>query len=321
MLKTQRKIAFYDVSLKGRSSEFQAPSSMPLRIAFNILMALPVSARIVSFNNKLTSFYISQLSQDGQLVSILLNKSDRAVADPVFSDPAKRVRRTAQKTVQEGQDYSVHVLIRLPLNDVEPALALVEVCRGFSIGSVAKMLDSILRSTWRANPKYFRQTHPDGSIDDDGKPKVMVVSQSFEFFGHVSLELAQDLEGGTIRDVELISNREVNTDFDQGDYLVQRRRSIVLGVKDSVSTLGILAKLRNTFSRQKPSYDRAVVKFKTSENQDRVAEYDIENGRFEGYVKKEVLDGFEYELKSSYDDFCVPILARMKTLILKETGG
>jgi hypothetical protein len=45
---------------------------------------------------------------------------------------------------------------------------------------------------------------------------------------------------------------------------------------------------------------------------------DTDDASAQGYVKKEKLDDFEFDLKSSYDKFCDAILGKMKELLVLE---
>ena len=61
-----------------------------------------------------------------------------------------------------------------------------------------------------------------------------------------------------------------------------------------------------------------LIKFKTPTGVDRTVEMDTDDASAQGYVKKEKLDNFEFDLKSSYDKFCDAILGKMKELLVPE---
>ena len=76
--------------------------------------------------------------------------------------------------------------------------------------------------------------------------------------------------------------------------------------------------MKNVFTNKKNDYSRARIKFKTPTGVDRTVEMDTDDASAQGYVKKEKLDDFEFDLKSSYDKFCDAILGKMKELLVPE---
>ena len=89
---------------------------------------------------------------------------------------------------------------------------------------------------------------------------------------------------------------------------------MVLTLKDEADK-GKFNIIKNVLTKKKDDYSRARIKFKTPTGVDRTVVMDTNDVSAQGYVKKEKLDGFEFDLKSSYDKFCDVILERMKDLL------
>lgn len=238
------------------------------------------------------------------------------MSDPVFTIPAEGKRRTAEKLEEEGQDFSVHVLIQLPVDDLNPALVLVEYCAGLGMHVVRRLLNQILRDAKNLAPSEFEQFHPDGSVDEKGLPKKYNVTFSCDFEGHVSDDLKSDLDNGKIQSIELITEKEQHSNIDEDGYIKEKCKTLVLTLKDSENPVrDKFDRIKKVFKRKKDDYSRARIKFKTPEGIDRTVEMDTDDASVYGYVRKAKLDGFSVDLKSSYAEFCDEILGKMTELL------
>jgi hypothetical protein len=319
MKKTERLIFYYDLSVGADSRTFKAPKPISVRKAFQLMELVPLEQRVKQLSKGREELYVSDWTWDGDVISILLNKSDKGMSDPVFTIPKERKRRTAEKQDQEGQDFSVHLVIQLPKDDLQPALVLIEYCSGLGIFIVQRLLNQILHDAKNIDAKEFEQVHPDGSVDANGKPKKYNVVFKCEFDGHISDDLKYDLDHGKIQSIELITEKEKFTNIDEDGYIQEKCKILVLSLKDEDKSVkekfGVIKKL---FKNKKDDYSRARIKFKTPTGVDRTVEMDTNDASAQGYVKKEKLDDFDFDLKSSYDKFCDAILGKIKELLLPE---
>jgi hypothetical protein len=135
-----------------------------------------------------------------------------------------------------------------------------------------------------------------------------------EFEGHISDDLKYDLDNGKIQSIELITEKEKYTNIDEDGYIQEKYKTLVLTLKDEADK-GKFNIIKNVLTKKKDDYSRARIKFKTPTGVDRTVVMDTNDVSAQGYVKKEKLDGFEFDLKSSYDKFCDVILERMKDLL------
>lgn len=280
---------------------------------------VPLERRIKQMSKGREELYVSDWKWDGDIISLLVNKSDKGMSDPVFTIPKEKKRRTAEKQEQEGQDFSVHMVVQLPQDDLQPALILVEYCAGLGIFVIQKLLNQILHDAKNLAPQDFEQFHPDGAVDDNGKPKKYNVVFKCEFDGHISDDLKNDLDNGKIQSIELITEKEKYTNIDEDGYIQEKCKTLVLTLKDEDKPVkDKFNLLKKVFTNKKDDYSRARIKFKTPTGVDRTVEMDTNDASAQGYVKKEKLDSFEFDLKSSYEKFCDAILGKMKELLQRE---
>lgn len=320
MKKSERLVFYYDLSISASSRTFAVPKTISVRKAFELMQLVPLEQRIKEISKGKEFLYISDWNWKDDIISILVNKSDKDMSDPVFSNPIKNERRTAQKQEDEGQDFSVHLVIQLPKNDIEPALMLIEYCTGLGVFTIHKLLNQLMKDAKNICPTDYEQLHPDGALDSDGLPKTYNVNFRCEFAGHISDDLKHDLDYGKVQSIELITNKEEFTPFDDDGYIQEKCKTLVLTLKDEQHPIqDKFDRIVKVFKKQMDEYSHAKVKFKTPTGVSRTVEMDTVEGLARAYVKKEKLDGFEFDLKSSYDKFNDPILRKMKDLLLGGT--
>lgn len=280
---------------------------------------VPIEQRYKESGKGLELLYVADWDWTDNIISILVSKSDKSMSDPVFTIPREGRRRTAEKEEQEGQDFSVHVVIKLSDNDIDPALAIIEYCSGLGIFVVQRLLNQVLVDAKKILPADFEQFHPDGSVDEKGKSKKLNVAFKCAFQGHVSDELKDDLNKGKIQSIELITDKDQYTAFDEDGYIKEKCKTVVLTLKDEEHPLkDKYDRIVKVFKSKKDDYGRAKIKFKSPEGIDRTVDMDTEEGVAQAYVKKAKLDGFAGDLKSSYAKFSDQILGKMKGLLAPE---
>jgi hypothetical protein len=109
MKKTERLVFYYDLSIRAESRTFEAPKPISVRKAFQLMELVPIENRLKETSKGREQLYVSDWKWEGDIISILVNKSDKGISDPVFTIPQKKQRRTAEKQEEEGQDFSVHI--------------------------------------------------------------------------------------------------------------------------------------------------------------------------------------------------------------------
>ena len=320
MKKTERLVFYYDLSISAKSRTFDAPKPISVKKAFELIQLVPLNQRTKNLAKGNELLYMSDFEWTDDIISILINKSDKGISDPIFTIPKENKRRTAEKIEEEGQDFSSHIVIKLPNKDIGPALVIIEHCPGLNVSTIKTLLNNIINDAKKISPDQFKQMHPDGSVDNDGKPKKYDVTFKCELDGHISNELKYDVDHGKIQTIELITDKEQYTPFDEEGYVKEKCKTLVLTLKDSEQSVADkFNRIVNVFKKQKDNYSHARIKFKTPSGLNRTVNMGTADGLAQHYVKKEKLDGFELDLKSSYDKLNKPILNKMKELLLPET--
>lgn len=316
MKKTERLVFYYDLSIRAESRTFEAPKPISVKKAFQLMELMPMENRLKEASKGREQFYVSDWKWEDDLISILINKSDKGMSDPVFTIPKEKKRRTAEKQEKEGQDFSVHVMVQLAQDDQQAALVLIENCAGLGVYAVQRLLNQILHDAKQFNPLDYEQFHPDGAVDDKGKPKKYNVDFKCEFKGHISDDLKYDLDNGKIQSIELITEKEKHISIDEDGYIKEKCKTLVLTLKDEGNPVkDKFNRIKKVITNKKDDYSLARIKFKTPTGVDRTVAMDANDVLAQSYVKKEKLDGFEFDLKSSYEKFCDAILEKMKNLL------
>jgi len=158
--------------------------------------------------------------------------------------------------------------------------------------------------------------HLDGSVDASGNPKKCNVAYKCDFKGHISDDLKYDLDNGKIQSIELITEKEKSQNFDEDGYIVEKCKTLVLTLKDEESPLkDKFNRIVDVFKKQKDDYSKARIKFKSPTGIDRTVEMETAQGLVEAYVKRDKLEGFEFDLLGSYETFDDKIIEKMKRLL------
>jgi hypothetical protein len=321
MKKKERMVYFYDVVIVPSSQTCATPSPISVQTALGLIEKLPKEQREHAYSRGQQHFYIEDWrnAKNSSGVALLINKSDKEIADPVFTEPAKKKRRTVKKIDQEGQDFSVHILFKFPKDPVMPALALVESCNGLGIVVLQRFLSKLIDTAKDLTPALYVQNHPDGSLDLNGKPKTCNVKYHFRFDGHISGELVDDLNAGKIQSIELITDREKETPFDEEGYIVEKTKSLTLQTLDErhrIKNKG--RRILDFIASKKADYSKARIKFVTDTGVPRTVDLDADDTADNKYVKREKLVDFETDLKGSYEAIHPELLSQMAKLLKGE---
>lgn len=313
MKKTERLVFCYDISIIAKPE-----SAKPLTVeaSIDLIRKIPEQKRTMDEQKRKEYFYVSDIKQDNDIYCILLNKSDRDISNPIFSDPLQQQRREVKKFENEGQDFSSHIMIKLPTRETDPALMLVEYCHGFGgITMIKKLLNHLLTQTKEDNKDIFTQNHPDGSINDDGSQKKRDITFSFDIVGHISDQLKADLEKGELRNVELITEQNLKENFDEHGYFEEQKTTVTLRPNKRSIGERVYEKIMGMISDKKSKYERAKIRFKSPEGKEHVVDVIATDTSATLYVKKNKISNFENDLLSSYDKIYEPIFSKMKEII------
>lgn len=317
MKKNERIVYYFDASIGSYSQSFEAPKTISVKAALSLIDTLSAAARRKATQKGLQIVYIKDMQIYPDKAVLLINKSDQTVSDPVFSDLVENKRRTIKKKTNEGQDYSIHLVIYFKTSKDGNDLVLCEYFSGITIVTIQRLLNNLLRDVKHSKPEQFEFTHPDGSKDRQGKPKKYIVNYKFEFDGHISNEFADDLNHGKIHSVELINEQGYEMPFDEDGYVKKKFQSITLGIDDEkTALLDKLKILKKVFKKNKQNYSKAKVRFKSPEGTERTVDIDMETEmpNIDNYIKKARIDSFDKPLQSSYESINDEIVNKISKL-------
>ena len=313
MKKTERLVFCYDISVVAKP---ESAKPITVKDSIDLIRKIPKEKRTMDEQKRKEYFYISDIKQDNNIYCFLLNKSDRDISTPIFSDPLQQQRREVKKFENEGQDFSSHIMIKLSTKETNPALMLVEYCHGFGgITMIKKLLNHLLSQTKEENKNIFTQNHPDGSLNDDGTQKKREVSFSFDIIGHISDQLKADLEKGELKNIELITEQNLKEDFDEEERFEEQKTTVTIRPKKGSLGGGVCDKIMRMISNKKSKYERAKIRFNSPEGKEHVVDVMTADTSTTLYVKKNKISNFESDLLSSYDKIYDPIFLRMKEII------
>ena len=315
MKKNERVILFFDLEITAEAKDNLSPKPLSIKCAFEILDKIPKENRIKYTSKEREALYISDIKQRNGIITVLINKSDTTIADPVLSNPKIKERRVVSKKPNEGQDYSSHILLVTNENDPSQALALIESCQGLGASTIKFALESIIKNAETIAPENFTRTHPKGDVDKNGNPRKYGIKHIFTFKAHPSEQFKHDINNGTIHSIELIRNRTHNESFDTEGYFQEERSTLCIKPINKTSLIGrAFLPLSKILNSRATDYDKARIKFKTPEGLERSISYDLHTPNNLEYVKKEIISDFSEELKSSYDTINPQIENKMQDL-------
>lgn len=317
MKQTERLVSFYDVQIQSHSRTFEAPTTISTLQAMELLLSLPPESRIAENRTGTQLAYIKDAARNGDVFHLLINKCDKELADPAFSNPKASQWRTADRAAGEGLDFSCHVVIRTSGNPLVRATAIVEVCPGLPIVFIQRFLNYLLRDVKKIRPLDFTFPHPDGALGNDGRPKTYNSTFRFQFDGHPSNELEEDMDSGSIAGVDLIDYRTAATHVDQHGYVREVSKRVQLSVENDTPGSKV-ALLKGIFAQKSQNYSNARIRFRTEDGIGRsvtVRTDDFTVGVDAIFVKKERIHNFVNRLKQSYTSLNAETIAKMQALL------
>jgi hypothetical protein len=303
----ERLITFFDLKLTAYGladrQKYSVPA-FPLRTLISKIHALKVANQCPSLKGKAETIYLADIDVDqAQTRAVLLiNLSDKAASDTVYSAPERGHRRVLQKINDEGSDFSAHIVISLnPTDNVY--LTILEITPGLASGKITRFLTHLFKFCSRVDRAAFTQPHPNNAVDAQGRPIRIVTRHVAQLDGHPSDELLRDLEAGTLGTIELIDKRNENLPWDNVGRTREIARTVLLRPGQVAGTNW--DRIRDALARAaREHYGEARVRFKTATKIGRTVVLETEHMNLANdskFVKKEKLEGFANPLDSSHD--------------------
>lgn len=274
-------------------------------------------------NNGAINFYCSDFQIKNDRYEFLINVSNSTLSDPVFSGKQNRrkTRRIIQKnvTLNEGLDFSSHVIIQLPssdINDLNEALILIECIDGLHINNIIKFFNYCLKKVQNSNLSEFQQLDPSGGIDASGNPLVINVDYKLEHRINPTPDIIAMINSSSVKNLILIDDRTINTPLDERGYFTESEKSLNVSVSEQLNkSLNKWQSIKNFIFRQKRDYQHARIILRQDENKP-IKKIDVEtSGDFTNAISQSFYIKTSVDLLSSYEKFCEPILIEMRKLL------
>lgn len=238
-----------------------------------------------------SSHYLKDLRSNKDEIIMLVNRCDPNAPDMVTSDPENNVQMVHRKPPGHGGDYSAHVIIKTaPVAGDNYYLCMIETLVGSGLNSTA--IKSYLNFVLRKCRSEFKDSYKIPDISDPDT-KVRHVHQ-LTFHGHPSASFLEDLENGSLSDLEAVNYSGQGDTLDQAGAIVERYRTIKL--KANAGLIGdVTQSLRNVRSAllsEYAEYPYLRLRFTDVNGDPRSAEILVENGHLvdnDRYVKKHEL--------------------------------
>lgn len=321
MHKNERVIYFADLIITSHSTKQQGISPKPLRELVTYLDALKnTTIAKKKYDVETQTIYLSDVRVDAARneVTLLINRSNKNAPDPVFVNPDSNTRRIITMADDEGSGSSSHIVIKLDHKTGMPNryLILIELAQGLGISRLEGYLKYLLKQVAKANPLAFVVGALDGSVDAQGIPRQHNYSSEFEIRGHISGEFWDELNHGTIEELEVYTEIGFQNQWDDGGYAREEKSSVHIKVRPD-NTITNATIVRMVTRKAAPNYESARLRFKTSENATREVILNADNldlARDYLYVKRQSITGFTPPLISAYDTIYEPIVTKIKAL-------
>ncbi len=238
--------------------------------------------------------YISDYEIRQDSIVLLINRSDPTAPDAVSSDPENKSRIIHTKPEKHGGEYSAHIIISSkPIKGDNYYLCIIETVYGS--GLHLSSLSDYIRFLFANLRKQFKEEylipHINGSKDKNGQPVLVRHVHTVELQGHPSDEFTNDLNTGTLSEIELISFSEQGATWDNKGAVTEYQRSVQLKPnKDMIGDAGsALRQVRAKVNKSYKEYDSIRIRFKNERGEAKDATIASDTGKLldsDKYIKR-----------------------------------
>lgn len=237
------------------------------------------------------------IQSDGLKAVLLINRSDRLAADQAITDPKAGHFAVATKSGDQGNAYSAHVAFKLKtLPGHANYLMLFEESVGIGSAHVARLLRRAAAAAAAQATSRLRYPHPDSS------GKTLKGQFKFEMLGHPSVSFVDEINGGSLNNIELVTHAKTGTSYDDYNATEYLSNSIALKPKKDF-TAKPYAVLQSVCGKAKTmKMEEVRVRFTDANKFQRNVRLDAGSGQLineDRYVKKMLIEGFSGRLDTA----------------------
>ncbi|OHV83314.1 hypothetical protein [Ensifer sp. LCM 4579] len=296
MKANERLIYFFEIQVSTNKKTASPP--LLVDVIGKLKEALNVSDASLEINKKAAVVEVVEINvnDDAQVATVFIRCSDKNGADVYFANPQLKQSRVERKKEGEGRAFGAHLSISLIPRTLGGNVycAMLEKVNNVSSTLVARLLQAILRRQYQANPNLFTCDDISGARTRDGRPKQVGFRPMLDFSGLPSDQFIADLEEGTLKEVQLIEEREAKQ-VGARPWLVEDQQVLRLTAHNSA---GVVDRLWDNLTalfaeKAKEGISRARIKFKRADGQMDTVDVDPETGGLldQRYVKaKKITD-------------------------------
>lgn len=235
--------------------------------------------------------------------TLLVNRADRDRTDIAMVNFNNGRRRTAGKQIDDGIEYSCHILIDPPKPGRALPLVLATGGAGMSRDQIEGLLNAMVRRAAHEprNAIFFERPHPNEAAGSKLKMQC-----TFQLLPYQSLLLRDVLARGLLQEVQLISHEYLNLD----QNFVQKAHSVTIGIAQEGKPLS-LAALRNAFAATRIDADKLLLKFNDPDSGKSTSKTMAFNELEQAMTKRDILK-FDEDLQPCYAKVSNEIVEKMR---------
>lgn len=322
MRATERYINFYDLVVKVRAKHAPIPSIKQL---IAVWQTHGKEGGLVHERDKGSLRYrIGDIVMDeaNELTIMLVRRADQDAPNATFSDLGTGKLRIAKKEANEGGDSAAHIVVSLLPKTPNTYLFLVESVPGLSHRIVQGLLNNLIRQACKDQGKMSDNVKKPvlfSYADPAGGKRSTPYQPHVELEGYLAEDLAQDLDEGTLRKVELVKS-VTRAPLGGDQYLVETEYSLLIKPDEKIPRDGRLGRLRKACRGKLKEFDKARIVFKDRNDRSRTVEVSLEEGTAEQqlYVRSEHIKAINPPLDQSCETIQSQLSDRMGRLLMQQ---
>lgn len=258
----ERVINFFDVVVTSRARGAPQP---PMREVIEAIENVVEDGvfRVAGDRGGNLFHFIGPIAIDegSNTATILIRSTDKRSPEYGYSDVQSGNLRVLRKGRNEGGDSAAHLVVSLSASDPNTYICALEKVPGINYRVVRASLNKVLKQFYAANEDHFTYPDPANARDREGNIKLRSHKPQLAFEGHVSDELIDDLNNGSILNVELI-NKSLHERVGEDPYIVAEKFSLLLDVDDDFPRDGRLDRILEAIRLKQAEFDEAKIRFK-----------------------------------------------------------
>lgn len=327
--KNERAVLFLDLHIKTKTTSPNInglPNRFTLPQLFEKLEAIREANKINMVRgsgDSKTEIYLADIEKDipNNCWKLLINITDTTLADEVHREigGAADSRKVNAKLNGVGTDFSSHLIVKLTPDKNGSWLVLYEQSMALPVRLVASYLNELFKRIAKENETDFEIDHPKNILDSKGLVKKIKTYCHCHFNGHISKQFEDDLNGGKLKSLTLITGRiDSVTGYDAQKHTSIKEVQLPIKIdKTDILKAGgnykLIDRFRNIEAKEM-NMESIKVSFKDDGDVSHTAEIDTKTGQLidsEKYVKKVKISGFTDILTTSVDLIHKPIITKM----------